>query len=63
MALNRDKYAIEVQNDDVIKSNRIFLDFMQQTFNFPDGLYLHEIFLLVDTIIKHQSEEAECSGN
>ena len=42
MALKQDKYKIEVQNDDAINHNRIFFDFMQQTFNFLDGLYLHK---------------------
>ena len=42
MALKRDKYYIEIQNDDAIKCNQILFDFMQQTFNRLDGLYLHE---------------------
>ena len=42
MALNPDKYDIEVLDDDAIKRNQILFDFMQQTFNFLDGLYLHE---------------------
>ena len=42
MALKRKKYYIEVQNDDAIKRNRTFLDFIPQTFNRLDGLYLHE---------------------
>ena len=33
MSLNWDKYDIEVQNDDAIKRNQIFFDFMQRTFN------------------------------
>ena len=46
MALKRDKYDIDVQNDDAIKCNWTFFDFMQQTFNSMDGLYLHEkVFL------------------
>ena len=40
MALNRDKYDIEVQNDDAIKRNREFVDFTQRTFNRLYGLYL-----------------------
>ena len=44
MALKRDKYYIEVQNDDAIKRNRIFSGFMQRTFNRLDILYLHENF-------------------
>ena len=54
MALNRDKYYIEAQNDDAIKLNRIFFDFVQRTFNRLYGLYLHEIFLLIYTIMKDQ---------
>ena len=53
MALNWDKYDIEVQNDDVINRNQIFFDLMQQTFNSMDGLYLYETCLLIDTIIKY----------
>ena len=44
MALNRDKYDIEVRNDDAIKRNRILFDFMQGTFKRLDRLYLHEKF-------------------
>ena len=54
MALNREKYDIEVRNDDAMKRNQILFYFMQQTFNRLDGLYLHEICLLIDTIIKDQ---------
>ena len=57
MALKRDKYDIEVQNDDAIKRNRIFFDFMQQTFNFLDGWYLHEKGFLMETIIRNQSRK------
>ena len=57
MALKQDKYEIEVQNDDAINHNRIFFDFMQQTFNFLDGLYLHEKCPLIDTIIKYYSRK------
>ena len=42
MALKRDKYDIEVQNDDEINRNQVFFDFMQRTFNHLDGLCLHE---------------------
>ena len=42
MALKQEKYDIEVQNDDEIKRNQILFDFMKQTFNCLDGLYLHE---------------------
>ena len=52
MDLNRDKYNIEVQNDDPIKGNKIFFNFMQKTFNRLDGLYLRERRLLIDAIMK-----------
>ena len=54
MSLKRDKYDIEVQNDDAIKRNQILFYFMEQTFNFLDGLYLHERCLLIYTIMKYQ---------
>ena len=53
MSLNRYKYDIEVQNYDAIKRNQIFLDFMQRMFNQLDGLYLHEICILIDAIMKY----------
>ena len=52
MALNQEKYDIEVQNDDAIKRNQILFDFIQQTFNSLDGLYLCEICILIYMIIK-----------
>ena len=54
MALNPDKYDIEVRNDDAIKRNWILFDFMQQTFNQQDGLYLHKRFPLTDAIMEDQ---------
>ena len=42
MALKREKYDIEVQNDDAIKCNQIWFDFMQRKFNRMDELYPHE---------------------
>ena len=57
MDIKRDKYDIEVQNDDAIKGNQIFFDFMQRTFNRLDGLYLHEKSRLIDTIIENQSRK------
>ena len=42
MAINRDKYDIEVQNDDAIKRNQILFNFMQQKLNSLDRLYLRE---------------------
>ena len=54
MTLNRYKYDIEVRNDDAMKCNPIYFDFMQQISNRLDGFYLHEICLLIDTIMKYQ---------
>ena len=54
MALNWDKYDIEVRNDDTIKCNQIFFDFMQQTSNCLDELYLREICILIDVIMIDQ---------
>ena len=53
MALKRDKYYIEVQNDDAVKRNQKSFDFMQRTVNRLDGLYLREICFLIDTIMKY----------
>ena len=57
MALNPDRYDIEVQNDDAINRNRILCDFMQQMFNRLDGLYMHKKCLLINTIKKYQSRK------
>ena len=62
MALKRDKYDIEVQNDDAIKRNQIFFDFMQRTLNRLYGLYLHEDVFYIYNNIK-SIEEVECSGS
>ena len=43
MTLNWDKYYIEVRDDDTMKCNRIFFDFMQRTFSCLDELYMDEI--------------------
>ena len=40
MDLNRYKYDIQVQDDDAIKRNQIFFNFMQRTFSCVDGLYV-----------------------
>ena len=42
MVLKRDKYDIEVQNDDELKLNQTIFYLMQQTLNCLDGLYFHE---------------------
>ena len=57
MALNQEKYDIDVRNDDGIKRNRILFDFMQKTFNRPDGLYLREIYLLIYSIMKDHNRK------
>ena len=54
MALNRDKYEVEVLNSDQIKRNQMFLDFMQQKFNRLYGFYFCDICLLMDTIMENQ---------
>ena len=54
MVINRYKYDIEVRDDDAIKHNRIFFDFMQQTFSFLDELYMDEKCLFMDTIKKDE---------
>ena len=54
MDLNREKYNIEVWNDDAIKCNRVFFDFIQQMFNNLDGFYLHKRCLMIYTIIQYQ---------
>ena len=61
MALNQEKYDIEVLNDDAIKRNRIFFDFMQQTFNRLYALYLREICLLIDAIMTYQMRKQSAS--
>ena len=54
MDINWDKYNIVVRNDDAIKHNRILFDFMQQTFNYMDELYLRERCISINKIIKDQ---------
>ena len=54
MSLNQEKCDTEVRNDDAIKRIRIFFDFIQLTFNRLDGLYLREICILIDAIMKYQ---------
>ena len=57
MALDWEKYGIEVWNDDEIKRNQILFDFMYLTFNCLDGLNFNEIFILINMIIKDQSRK------
>ena len=54
MALNQEKYDIEVRNDDTIKCNRTLFDFMKWTFNYLDGLYLRHRCILIHAITKDQ---------
>ena len=54
MAFNRNKYDMDFRNDDTIKPNQIFFDFMQRKFNHLHRLYLDEKCILIDTIIKDQ---------
>ena len=56
MDLNWEKYDIEVKNDDAIKRNRIFFDFMQ--------LIIFAKKKSFDRYDHNKSTEvAECSGN
>ena len=55
MALDPEKFDIEVRNDDAIKRNQIFFDLIQRTFNCLDLLNLHEIFVMIKTIKEDQS--------
>ena len=55
MALNQEKFDIEVRNDDAINCNQMFFDLMKRTFDRLYGLYMHEKCPLIDTIIKYQS--------
>ena len=50
MALQRDKYAIEIQGDDAIKCNQLFFDFMLRMFNRLNQLYEKGKSLLIYTI-------------
>ena len=54
MALNPEKYKIEVWNDDAIKRNQIFFNLMQQTVNSLDGLCLNDRIILIVTIMKYK---------
>ena len=54
MALNPEKYDIEIRYDDAIRRNRILFDFMPLTFNLLDELYLREGCVLIDAIMKDQ---------
>ena len=42
MVFHRDKYDIEVQNDEAIKRNRFFFDFMLGMFNHLNLIYVKE---------------------
>ena len=50
MALDREKYDIEVRDDDAMRRTQIFFDFMQRTFSCLDGLYMDKECVLIDTI-------------
>ena len=57
IALKWDKDAIEIQGDDAIKCNRIFIFFMLRMFNHINQLYEKERSLLIDTILKYHSRK------
>ena len=61
MDINREKYDMEVRNDDAINRNQILFDFVQQTFNRLDGLYLRARWLLIDAIMKYQLRNQSAS--
>ena len=50
MALKQDKYAIEIQEDDAIKRNQLFFDFLLRMLNHLNQLYEKEKSLLIDRI-------------
>ena len=63
MVLKLDKDAIEIQGDDAIKRNRLFLDFMLRMFNHLNQLYEKGKSLLIDTILKYQSSKENAKEN
>ena len=54
MDLKRAKCPSEVQEDDAIKRNQLFFDFMLRMFNNLNQLYERGKSLLIDTILKNQ---------
>ena len=63
MALKWDKDAIEVQNNDAKKRNRILFDFMLRLFNNLNQLYEKEKILLIYTILTYQSRNKSAKEN
>ena len=55
MALKREKDVIEIKKDDAIKRYQIFFDFILRMFNHLNELYVKEKSLLINTILKYQS--------
>ena len=51
IALKRDKYAIDIEEEDEIKRNRLFFDFMLRIFDNLNQLYEMGKGLLIDTIL------------
>ena len=50
IALKRDKYAIDIDREDAINSNRIFFDFMLRMFEHLNQLYeMEKVFLLIQS--------------
>ena len=63
MDLKQEKAAIEIQMDDAIKRNRLFLDFMLRMFDHLNQLYEKEKSLLIDTIVKYHSRKESAKVN
>ena len=63
IALKRDKDAIDIQEDDEIKRNRLFCDFMLRMFDHLNQLYDKEKSLLIDTILKYHLKKESAKEN
>ena len=63
ISLKRDKDAIDIEEEDEIKRNRFFFDFMLRTFNHIYQLYETEKSLLIDTIIKYYLRKESAKEN
>ena len=53
IALKRDKYSIDIDGEDAINSNRLFIDFMLRMFDHLNQLYEMKTILLIDTILTY----------
>ena len=58
--LKQDKDAIDIDGDDAINRNRLFLDFMLRMFDHLNQLYEMEKSLIIDAIFKyHLGKESD----